>query len=138
MRLTCRLSSLKLLDECWIEPFKSMVQKGCAKINCSLRCMLSRGLSALQMDLMKCICCRIPTEFVLIFRQLGRNEVKKAQKAWEHNEAMKGVRSALEMGKSLTPETDADPQKQTGPFDTFSGPMSELVKSRAKKPLMHG
>jgi hypothetical protein len=46
---------------------------------------------------------------------------------------MKGVRSALEMGKSSTPETDADPQKQTGPFDTFSGPMSELVKSRARQ-----
>jgi len=89
MRLTYRLSSLKLQDECWIEPFKSMVQKGCAKINCSLRCMLSRGLSALQMDLMKCICCRIPIEFLLILSQLGRNEVKKANKAWEQNEAMK-------------------------------------------------
>ena len=33
MRLTCRSSSLKLQDECWIEPFKSMVQKGCARIN---------------------------------------------------------------------------------------------------------
>ena len=89
MRLTYRLSSLKLQDKCWIEPFKSMVQKGCAKINCSLRCMLSRGLSALQMDLMKCICCRIPIEFLLILSQLGRNEVKKANKAWEQNEAMK-------------------------------------------------
>jgi hypothetical protein len=33
MRLTCRSSSLKLQDECWTEPFKSMVQKGCARIN---------------------------------------------------------------------------------------------------------
>jgi hypothetical protein len=46
---------------------------------------------------------------------------------------MKGVHSALEIGKPSTPETDADPQKQTGPFDTFSGPMSELVKSRARQ-----
>ena len=46
---------------------------------------------------------------------------------------MKGVRSALEMGKSLTHKTNAEPQKQTGPFDPFSGPMSGLVKSRARR-----
>jgi hypothetical protein len=52
---------------------------------------------------------------------------------------MKGVQSALEMGKSLTPETDADPQQQTGPFDTFSGPILSWSRAGlAKKPSMHG
>jgi hypothetical protein len=66
-----------------------MVQKGCARINWSLRCMPSRGLSVLQTDLMKYICCRIPIEHILKLSQLGRNEAKKANKAWEQNEAMK-------------------------------------------------
>jgi hypothetical protein len=57
----------------------------------------------------------------------------------EHNETMRGVRSALEMGKSLTPKTDADPQQQTGPFDIFSGPILSWSRAGlAKKPSMHG
>ena len=37
----------------------------------------------------------------------------------EHNETMKGAHGALEMGKTLIRKTNIDPQKQSGPFDTF-------------------
>jgi hypothetical protein len=79
-----------------------MEQKEYARINYLLKHMPSLELYASQMDLMKCINCISAHKFLLIYSQLGRYEVRKADDARQINEALKEKQSDLLRSRGFT------------------------------------